>query len=186
MLVRDVMSSPAITLGTNSTIREAIELLDRKKVTLLPVVDRLGALKGVISEADLLTEVLDTGSGTPADSARPVTEIMTRLVTSVDADADLEEVVELMATTMLKSLPVLDSGRVTGVISRSDVIHLLATRDDRLRAALVDLFFSERPDWLIEVRDGSVTVIGPADNHERRLAAVLAGSVTGVRSVKVR
>lgn len=185
MLVLDVMSSPAITLSRTSTIREAIELLDRKKVTLLPVVDRSGALKGVVSEADLLTELLTEGSDTVGSSGS-VSDVMTRLVTSVDADADLEEVVELMATTMLKSLPVVDGGRVVGVISRSDVIHLLATRDDRLRAALVDLFLSERPDWLVEVRDGSVTVTGPADGHERRLAAVLAGSVTGVRSVRVR
>jgi osmotically-inducible protein OsmY len=72
------------------------------------------------------------------------------------------------------------------VISRSDVIHLIANRDQRLRADVVDLLYSESPDWYVEVADGVVTVTGPADEHERRLAAVLAGSVTGVQGVRIR
>jgi CBS domain-containing protein len=193
MLVRDVMTSPAITIDAGTRIRDAVALLDRKRITILPVVGPAGELVGVISEADLLTEAMTHEPGTPhrleaavADPARLVAEVMTRLVSSVPAYADLDEAVELMATTMIKSLPVVEHGYVVGMISRSDVIHLLANRDQRLRTEVVDLLNSECPDWLVEVADGVVTVTGPADQHERRLAAVLAGSITGVQAVKVR
>jgi CBS domain-containing protein len=193
MLVRDVMTSPAITIDAGTRIRDAVALLDRERITVLPVIGAAGELVGVISEADLLTEAMTHEPGTPlrlepavAGPARLVAEVMTRLVTSVPAHAELDEAVELMATTMIKSLPVVEHGRVVGMISRSDVIHLLANRDQRLRAEVVDLLYGECPDWLVEVADGVVTVTGPADRHERRLAAVLAGSITGVQAVKIR
>src|SRR5262245_2472385 len=183
------MTGPAITVGAETTIREALSLLDRERITTLPVVGSADELLGVISEADLLTDALISGASAtlaPTAPAHPVSELMTRMVTSVPADGNLDEAVELMATTMLKSLPVIEGGRVVGVISRSDVIRLLASRDRRLRAEVVDLLRGECPDWLVEVTDGVVVVTGPADEHERRLAAVLAGSVTGVQAVKVR
>jgi CBS domain-containing protein len=183
MLVREVMTSPAITIGAETTIREAVALLDQHKITVLPVVGPAGELIGIVSEADLLTQAMtDESDGL----ARFAGEVMTRLVTSVPVDAGLDEVIELMATTIIKSFPVLDHGRVVGVISRSDVIHVLANRDQRIRAQVVDLLYSESPDWYVEVTDGVVTVTGTADDHERRLAAVLAGSVTGVQGVKIR
>ena len=55
MLVRDVMTSPAITIDAGTRIRDAVALLDRKRITILPVVGPAGELVGVISEADLLT-----------------------------------------------------------------------------------------------------------------------------------
>jgi CBS domain-containing protein len=183
MMIRDVMTSPAITISADTAIREVVALLDEQKITILPVVGPAGDLIGVVSEADLLMAAM---THEPEGAARLAGEVMTRLVTSLPAEADLDEVVELMATTMLKSLPVLDRGRVVGVISRSDVIHLLANRDRRLRAEVVDLLYSESADWFVEVADGVVTVTGPADEHERRLAVVLAGSVTGVQGVRVR
>jgi CBS domain-containing protein len=183
MLVRDVMTSPPTTIGADTTIREAVALLDQHKITTLPVIGPAGELIGIVSEADLLTRAMtDESDG----AARFAGEVMTRLVTSVPLDAGLDEVVELMATTIIKSFPVLDRGRVVGVISRSDLIHLLANRDQRLRAEVVDLLYSESPNWYVEVTDGVVTVTGTADEHERRLAAVLAGSVTGVQGVRIR
>jgi CBS domain-containing protein len=183
MLIRDVMTTPATTIGADTTIREAVALLDQHKITILPVVGPADELIGIVSEADLLAQATtDESDG----AARYAGEVMTRMVTWVAVDADLDEVIELMATTLIKSFPVLDHGRVVGVISRSDVIHMLAHRDQRLRAEVVDLLYSESPDWYVEVADGVVTVTGPADEHERRLATVLAGSVTGVQGVRVR
>ena len=183
MLIRDVMTTPATTISADTTIREAVALLDQHKITILPVVGPADELIGIVSEADLLTQAKTDGSD---GAARYAGEVMTRMATWVTTDADLDEVIELMATTLIKSFPVLDHGRVVGVVSRSDVIHMLASRDQRLRAEVVDLLYSESPDWYVEVADGVVTVTGPADEHERRLAAVLAGSVSGVQGVRVR
>lgn len=194
MLIRDVMTAPATTVKADTTIREALTLLDRERITILPVVGARGELMGVVSEADLMAEALTLGVGgtmlrlepSPTGPAHRVGEVMTLMVTTVRADANLDEAVDLLTTTMLKSLPVIEDGRVAGVISRSDVIHLLASRDQRLRAEVAELLRDESPDWLVEVSDGVVVVTGPVDEHQRRLAAVLAGSITGVQAVKVR
>jgi CBS domain-containing protein len=90
-----------------------------------------------------------------------------------------------MWSTMVKSLPVLEHGRVAGMVSRSDVVHLLAGRDDRIRTEVRELLQAESPDWQVDVRDGVVTVVGPADPHERKLADVLAGTVRGVIAVRI-
>ena len=116
---------------------------------------------------------------------RRVADVMSHLVVTVDADDDLDVAIDLMWSTMVKSLPVLEHGRVAGMISRSDVVHLLAGRDDRIRAEVRELLQAERPDWQVDVTDGTVTVIGPADPHERKLAEVLAGTVRGVVAVRI-
>jgi osmotically-inducible protein OsmY len=64
-------------------------------------------------------------------------------------------------------------------------VHVLARRDDSIRAVLEELVRSESADWLVEVTDGVVHIVGPADDHERRIAEVLAGCVVGVVAVRV-
>jgi CBS-domain-containing membrane protein len=118
--------------------------------------------------------------------ARRIDELMTNLVISVDADADVDEAIDLMTSTMVKSLPVVLHGRVIGVISRSDVVHLLATRDRRIRDEVLVLLRGECDDCGVDVRDGVVTVTGATSDHERRLAELLAGAVAGVVAVHVR
>jgi CBS domain-containing protein len=80
---------------------------------------------------------------------------------------------------------VVDGGKVVGVVSRRDVVHLLARQDDAIRREVDELVRMENDDWLVDVADGVVRVTGPADEHERRVAEVLAGSVTGVVAVRV-
>jgi CBS domain-containing protein len=194
MLIREVMTAPAITVTTDTSTRDALRLLDRNQITALPVVDRHGNLVGVLSEADLLQDAVLPEDRPPAAAVRLSTappvrrigEVMTHLVVTVTGDSDLDQAVELMTSTMLKSLPVVDHGRVIGVVSRRDVIHMLATRDQRIRADVAELLRSECPDWLVEVDDGVVRVTGPDNEHQRRIAEVLAGTVTGVVAVHVQ
>ncbi|TWD84662.1 BON domain-containing protein [Kribbella amoyensis] len=194
MLVREVMTSPPITIEADGTISSALKLLDEAKITALPVLDRAGSIVGIVSEADLvqdsalledrvpLTAVRTTTESPP----RRVTDVMTHLVVTVRPNDELTVAVELMWSSLMKSLPVVDRGEVVGVISRSDVIHLLAARDDRIRAEVRELLVVECADWEVSVQDGVVTVTGPADEHERRIAAVLAGTVRGTLAVRLR
>ncbi len=194
MLVREVMSSPPITVSARTSVRAAVRLLDENGITAMPVVDRDGSIVGVVSEADLVREAV------PADGrahmipvrvselppARTVDEVMSQTPLTVSSGSDLADAVDLMTSTVVKSLPVLDHGRVVGVVSRRDVVHVLARRDEAIRAEVEDLVRSEAADWLVDVDDGVVQVSGPSDEHERRLAEVLAGSVSGVIAVRVR
>jgi CBS domain-containing protein len=123
MLVREVMTSPAVTVRPGETVREAIGLLDRLRITSLPVVDDAGRPVGVVSEADLLREVFGP---TTRDT---VAGVMTCQVLSVSADDDVAEAFARMDDGALKSLPVLLRGRVVGVISRCDLVATLARGD---------------------------------------------------------
>ena len=193
MLIRNLMTAPAVTVNAETPIGTALRLLDDQKITAMPVVDKNGVLTGIVSEADIVQDATLLNDRVPIAAIRTTTEtpprrvadVMSYLVVTVDADDELGVAVDLMWSTMVKSLPVLEHGRVAGMISRSDVVHLLAGRDDRIRTEVSELLQAESPDWQVDVRDGVVTVVGPADPHERKLADVLAGTVRGVIAVRI-
>jgi CBS domain-containing protein len=193
MLVREVMSSPAVTVTARTSVREALRLLDRHSITSLPVVDGRGAVVGVVSEADLVREAVipDPRShmlapeATDVPPASHVEDVMTRHAVTVADSADLAMAVDLLTSTTVKSVPVVSDGRVVGVLSRRDVVRLLARDDERITAEVSELFRSDGVDWLVEVVDGVVEVSGPRDEPERRVAQVLAGTVPGVVAVRI-
>lgn len=194
MLVREVMTSPAVTVEPGVAARDALRLLDAHQITALPVVDGQGRLVGIVSEADLLEDTLVTDPRRhmmPVNvSASPppqrVGEVMTRYILTVAPDSDLRDAVHLMSSTMVKSLPVVETGKVVGVVSRRDIVHVLAREDERIRGDIDELLRSDELDWLVEVRSGLVEISGPRDEHERRLVEVLATSVPGVSAVHIR
>jgi CBS-domain-containing membrane protein len=193
MFVREVMSAPAITVAPDTPVRATLRILDEHNITALPVVDAHGSILGVVSEADLLREaVLPDGRAhmipvhlAETAPAQRVADVMSHCALTVSGGSDLVDAVDMMTSTMVKSLPVVDDGVVVGVVSRKDVVHLLARRDDSIRRELDELVRDEGADWLVEVTDGVVRVSGPSDEHQRRVAEVLAGSVSGVVGVRV-
>lgn len=193
MLIRELMTAPAVTVMGDTTIGEALRLLDDHKITAMPVVDRHSDLIGVVSEADLMPDALQLDDRVPtvavrvSASAAPrhVGEVMTHLVVTVHDDDDLDTAIDLLRSTMVKSLPVLQHGRVVGMISRSDVIHLLARRDERIRGDIADLLRRENLDWQVEVSDGNVKVTGPTNEQDHQRAEVLATTVRGVIAIHI-
>lgn len=143
MLVREIMSSPVITIDPRATVRSAIQKLLDAKLSGLPVVDGNGALLGLLSEADLLhRSEIGTAKTRPGwlefllgpgrsardytqSHARYVEEIMTPEPITVDADATLDEAVKLMEQNRIKRLPVTSKGQMVGILSRSDLLRAL-------------------------------------------------------------
>lgn len=190
MLVREVMSSPAVTVTPYTTAQEVLRLLDECHITALPVVDDDGIVVGVVSEADLLALIPDGQQSDPllpvgAAATRRVRDLMTRPAVTVDADSQIVEAVELMRSTVVKSLPVVLNRRIVGVVSRSDLVRVLAHADDRIRYAITGLLRAEGVNWLVDVSDGVVTIDGPITDRQRRNAESIARSVTGVVDVRV-
>jgi CBS domain-containing protein len=189
MLVREVMTSPAITVTEYTTAREALRLLGECRITALPVVDDDGIVVGVVSEADLLALIPD---GPQSDPMRPdipttrrIRELMTHPAVTVDADSEVIEAVKLMRSTVMKSLPVVLNGRIVGVVSRSDLVRVLTHTDDRLRDEVNGLIRAEGVNWLIDVTNGVVTINGPVTERQRREAEAIVRSVTGVVDVRI-
>ena len=193
MFVKDVMSTPVFSVHEGTSVREALRLLDKHAITSLPVVDRDGALVGVVSEADLLRDTVPHDprrrmlpTVVPEDApARTVSEVMTSRPVTVGPTDDLATAVELLTSTSVKSAPVVDHGRLVGMVSRRDVVHLMARRDEQIEAEVSELFRADGTDWIAEVVDGVVTVSGPRTASERNVADVLAASVPGVVAVRV-
>ncbi|MGY2703123.1 CBS domain-containing protein [Nocardioides sp. HB32] len=195
MLVRDLMTPDPVTATAETGIKQALTRLADLGITSMPVVDDRGRLCGIVSEADLIREVVPRD---PRAQERPVVveplyppgtvgEVCTRSAASVRIDDDVASAVELMTALSAKSVPVLDDGgRLVGILSRSDVVQALARSDDVIAADIDDLLGSlGHTDWLVEVEDGVVTVGGPSGSPERSLAVVVARTVPGVVEVHV-
>lgn len=196
MLVQDVMTREPLTVTPDTRVKQAVTLLAERQISALPVVDSSGQVFGIVSEADLIRDAFahDTRAHErPHDDTRRtpallVSEVMTSPAVTVRERADLAEVVELMTSRRLKSLPVVDAqGRAVGMLSRSDVLRVRARPDDVLAQEVREVLDSlEHPDWRVEVHDGAVTIEGPDDDLDRSIAIVAANTVAGVVEVSVR
>lgn len=207
MLVREVMTSPVRTVTQDTPVRRAIRVLHENDITAAPVVDAAGELVGVVSEMDLLRGEFEPD---PRAFARPVraetgppprrvADVMTREVVTVTENTDAAVLVGLMVSKRIKSLPVLRGRRVVGIVSRRDLLRMLARSDDELRAEVLARLAEQYPGetgWRVTVRDGVVELYGPAvrdrdrerdrerDDARAEIAALLARTVPGV--VRVR
>ena len=112
---RDAMTPDPVTARPDLPVRAAAELLVYHRVSGLPVLDGAGALVGVVSEADIIGK-----------RGATVGEIMSRAVAAVAPDARLEEVAALMTRQQVNRVPVVDAGRVVGILSRADVVRWAA------------------------------------------------------------
>jgi CBS domain-containing protein len=188
MLIREVMTSPAVTVSPYTTEREALRLLEECCITALPVVDD-GVVVGVVSEADLLALVPPGRPSDPlpagATSTHRVRELMTHPAITVDADSEVTEAFGLMRSTMIKSLPVVLNARIVGVVSRSDLVRLLAHTDERICHEITGRVHAEGVNWLVDVTNGVATITGPVTDRQRRDAEAIARSVIGVVDVRV-
>lgn len=146
-VVSSVMTSPVVTVTPETTFKDAVRVLRRKRVSGLPVVDRDGRLVGIVTEADLLNKVerrepesyVLESKRHRADrthaAAMDVASAMTRDVVSVRPDFPIALAAREMHTRGIKRLPVVDErGRVVGIVSRGDLLTVFLRPDREVRA----------------------------------------------------
>jgi CBS domain-containing protein len=196
MLVREVMTSPVITVHRSDPVRRAIRLLYERNITAAPVVDDAGRLLGIVSEMDLLRGEFPpdprTGMLRPIEELTEpppnrVGDVMTADVVTVTESHDVTTAIGFMVDKKIKSLPVLREEAVVGIVSRRDLMGVLARSDERLRTDVVATLRAQYPfgpHWDVEVRDGIAELRGHATEHTDRIADLLAHTVPGV--VRVR
>ncbi|WP_183099557.1 CBS domain-containing protein [Nocardioides pelophilus] len=176
MKVNQAMTRPAVTVREDTTVRTALRLLADHRITMLPVVDEKDRILGVVSEVDLVR-----GRVLPV-----VGEVMSHGTVRFSPEADLLEVARVVGTTDLKSFPVVDADeRVVGVVSRSDVVRMLARDDDVLREEIGDaLTLAGLRGWRVEVHNGVAELSHPdGPGAGSRLARSIAQSTPGVSTV---
>ncbi len=124
----DVMSPP-VSIGPETTLAEAQRVLEERGFNALPVLDADGALVGVVTSLDLLSAFAFGAESTlpqyGAIMERPVSTVMSREPLPVRPRTPLTRVLEKMVATRNKSFPVVDDGRLVGVVAREDVMRAL-------------------------------------------------------------
>jgi CBS domain-containing protein len=191
MLVREVMTSPAVTVAPGASLKEAILLLDEHQITAMPVVDAGGRLVGVLSEADVLRDSVPSDRRvherlveiTGPTVRLAVTDVMTHLPVSVSPEDDLAQAVALLVDTQVKSLPVVSHGCVVGVVSRRDVIAVFAREDVLIEAQIDEELRQAGVECTVDVNDGVVRLRDADDPDALRIARVIASRVPGVIGV---
>jgi CBS domain-containing protein len=197
------MTRDVITVGPDSFVKQAAEVMAQRGFAALPVVDEDNGLVGIVAEADVLRDRLPPDPrlhlrrDEPSTQSLPpllVRDVMTAEVRSVEASADIADVARMFVDQHLRSVPVLEHGRTVGIVSRRDLLRTLARPDDSIRADLlraVEDYTGEVGCWDIAVTEGAATVRrtqgtpeGSARVEERALQE-LAPTVVGVVSVRV-
>ncbi len=144
MKVRDVMTSPVLSVEPDTTILQAVRIMLQRRISGLPVVDKDGRLAGIVSEGDFLRRA-ETGTqrrrarwleylvgpGRLADEytrshGRKVSEIMTADPATVTEETPLDVVVRVMEKRQIKRLPVVRGQELVGIVSRANLMHALA------------------------------------------------------------
>ena len=117
MIIKQIMTSPAICIDHKCTIQEAIDLMDTKDVGFLPVT-KDDALIGVITDRDILLRGRNKKSNTQ------INKIMTdERIHTVDSSAPLEEAARIMSAHKVRRLVVIHDGVIKGVITSKDLLY---------------------------------------------------------------
>ncbi len=117
MKARDIMTPNVICVRESSIVEDAARLMARHRISGIPVVNDAGGLVGMITEHDLISK-----------EGHTVADVMSRSVISVSVDTEVEEVAHLLTIQHIRRVPVLQGGKIVGILSRSDLIRQIAMR----------------------------------------------------------
>ncbi len=160
MKVQDIMTSPAITVTADASVQEVARIMREKKISGVPVVDSQGRLTGIVTELDLISrsapvheptyftflsgfiplkpgeyreyrERLQQALATNAGELAGVDDLK---VAQITPDALISEAMERMLDPEITMLAVVESGRVIGVVTRTDMIRVI----EQLELELID------------------------------------------------
>lgn len=150
MRARDIMSSPVVTVTPDTVVKDAARVLVANGFTALPVLDEDGDLIGIVTEADLIRDRFARdpryrhahrdgllGSDDKPQVPTPmVGKVTTTPVVGMGAGTDVVDLVAAMLDEPVRCIPIVDGSRVIGVVTRRDLLRVLA-RDDQAIASHV-------------------------------------------------
>jgi CBS domain-containing protein len=173
MRAHQIMTRSVITVTPETSVVEAANIMLRRHINGLPVVNSAGHLVGIISEGDFIrrSEIgtqrqrgrfvnFILGAGKEAtdfvhEHGRKIAEIMSPDPLTISEDTDLEEIVEIMEKNNVKRLPVTRNDKLVGIVSRSNLLQAVASLareipdptadDDHIRNRIIDML--EKNTW---------------------------------------
>lgn len=185
MQVVDLMTARVITAMPGTELKQAAELMVRHRVSGLPVVDSLGTLVGMITEADFLRMQVER-----ADGAH-VSDLMSSPVLTVTPELPLVEAARMMLSEDVNRMPVMTAdGAMVGIISRFDVVNAFTRPDelieDEIREDIIRRVLFVEPDAVgLRVDQGTVFLSGELESKgEAALLTEMVRRLDGVVEVE--
>ena len=216
MKAADVMIPNVITVGVDASIGEVAAILLNNHISAAPVVDENGELVGIVSEGDLIRrpeigtserhswwlELISNEWASATECikshSRKVADVMTRDVITAKPDTPLGDIAALLERNRIKRVPIVEGGKLAGLVSRANILQALASatkklsslttaNDSELRKKVQSRLAAEpwHPSMLtVTVQDGTVDLWGLVHSVEQKKAAQLAAESTpGVGAV---
>jgi CBS domain-containing protein len=215
MRAADVMVTNVITVGPEASVQEVAGILLKNRISGVPVVGADGKLVGIVSEGDLMHRV-EAGTGRRRswwlaaltgrdvlaaeyvrEHSRKVVDVMTRHVVTAGPETSLQEIATLLEKNGIKRVPIVQDGKLVGIVSRANLLQALACvkgmetaapSDNAIREDVMARLKAEtwsRPSLVnVIVQDGTVELWGIVDSQTEKKAVRVAAEVTpGVRAV---
>jgi CBS-domain-containing membrane protein len=215
MIVAELMSKDVMTVLPETNLADAARMMLAKHVSGLPVVDAHGALVGMVTEGDLLRRSeLQTEGAQPSwlktflmpsmlaadyvrTHGRHVAEVMSHNPLVVAPSTALSEITDIMRRKHIKRLPVVENGKLVGVIARSDLLGALAMKlietcgkpsdaaiTEHIKTELAHERWAPKSGIRVNVVDAVVELDGVVfSDNERRAVKVIAENAPGVKEV---
>jgi len=119
----DIMTTTVITVKKDMLLTDTIALLLRWHISAMPVVDLENKMVGIVSEIDLVNLTFD---GNAADTT--IEEVMVTDIVSFSPNTELADLVQTFSKKHLRRVPIIDKGKVVGIVSRRDILREILRR----------------------------------------------------------
>ena len=129
LLVKDVMVTDVVTVGANVNVRRAVRVMNDFEIGCLIVVEN-GSVVGILTERDVLKRVVDEGRK-PEETL--VKDVMSKPLITISSEASLENAIELMFKHKIKKLPVVENGKLVGLVTFTDLVRAEPTLIQTIR-----------------------------------------------------
>lgn len=202
MRIRDLMTPNVLTVGPDTPMKEAARRMLEAGISGLPVIDGQGVLVGIITEADFVATEADRRVRRRAgllrflhredevpSQERLVKDVMTTDVKVIGSEADHAIAARLMQSEGIKRIPVVEGGRLIGLISRTDMLRAYARPDreiiDEIRNHVMkEILWVDPRRATIECLDGNVVLTGRMETRtDASLLVEMTKRLDGVTSV---
>lgn len=119
MFVKEIMTTDVKTIRPEDNIKRLAEMMVKNKIGSLVVVEGSGEVVGIATERDIIEDIILLGKSPEEVKVR---DVMTKDIITVNPDNSLEEAAEVMVEHKIKKLPVIDKGRLVGIVTATDLI----------------------------------------------------------------
>src|SRR5215468_11914835 len=216
MRAADVMVCAVISVRPSARVEEVASILLTNRISAVPVIDEQDELVGIVSEGDLMRRAeagtersrswwLEYLTGKQVLAAEyvkshshKVTDVMTRAVITATLEMPLDEIAMLLERNRIKRVPIVQNGKVVGIVSRANLLQVLAgmpaknaaaasAGDSQIRDEVLSRLNAQlwRPSMLnVTVRDGTVDLWGfVTSDDEKKATRIAVESVPGVKTI---